>query len=183
MILTAATAVGFGLMRLCLPRRWGGLSPHSLREWTSATAGVGTLAWTLAFVPLRLMRPRRPLDRLMCQPGMAACSAAAVVIIVSIAARFLTWVNARIVSPQRPRLFGNFLNNFGYVYALPIGPAVAATWFALILSGRWRPERGWIDRLGFAIGVFWIVFVFFQWDFGRWTGSLVYLLTRWQGRN
>jgi hypothetical protein len=36
------------------------------------------------------------------------------------------------------------------------GFVVAGAWIALALAGRWRPERSWIDRLGRAIGVFWI---------------------------
>jgi hypothetical protein len=36
------------------------------------------------------------------------------------------------------------------------GPAVAAVWLFLALSGRWRPERSWIDRLGRLLGATWI---------------------------
>jgi hypothetical protein len=36
-------------------------------------------------------------------------------------------------------------------------PAVAGAWLALALSGRWRPERDWLDRAGRALGVCWIV--------------------------
>jgi hypothetical protein len=36
-------------------------------------------------------------------------------------------------------------------------PAVAGAWLALALSGRWRPERDWLDRAGRVLGVCWIV--------------------------
>jgi hypothetical protein len=34
--------------------------------------------------------------------------------------------------------------------------AIAAAWLILALSGRWRPERTWVDRLGCLIGLAWI---------------------------
>ena len=37
-----------------------------------------------------------------------------------------------------------------------IGFAVAGAWFALLLSGRRRPEPTWLDRLGRAIGWLWL---------------------------
>jgi hypothetical protein len=36
--------------------------------------------------------------------------------------------------------------------------AVAATWLALAIVGRWKPEKAWDDRIGRFIGVLWIVF-------------------------
>jgi hypothetical protein len=41
-------------------------------------------------------------------------------------------------------------------FAAPCGYAVAAVWLMLALSGLWRPERSWIDRLGRFLGVVWI---------------------------
>lgn len=41
-------------------------------------------------------------------------------------------------------------------FATPCGYAVAAVWLVLAISGRWRPEESWIDRLGRALGVTWI---------------------------
>ena len=37
------------------------------------------------------------------------------------------------------------------------GTSVAASWIFLLASGAWRPERGWIDRAGRALGWFWII--------------------------
>lgn len=174
MILTAATGVGFALMRLCWPRS-GNMSPHAVREWGNATLGVGLIAWTLAFLPIRLIRPRRRLDRLMCQPGLVACCAALFVIVAGVGGRLLAEIGTQILG--RHRSLSEFLHSFWYVYDLPVGPAVAAAWLALVLSGRWRPERGWIDRLGRGLGALWIAFIFLQWEFGRWTSSAVQLLT------
>jgi hypothetical protein len=37
-----------------------------------------------------------------------------------------------------------------------IGAAIASSWMLLLVSGRWCPERGWIDRAGRWLGWFWI---------------------------
>ena len=42
-------------------------------------------------------------------------------------------------------------------FASPCGYAVAAVWLVLVVSGRWRPEKSWIDRLGRALGVIWVM--------------------------
>jgi hypothetical protein len=36
-------------------------------------------------------------------------------------------------------------------------------WSILVLSGRWHPEPGWIDRVGRALGMFWILIGFLWW--------------------
>ena len=41
-------------------------------------------------------------------------------------------------------------------FGTPAGYAVAATWVVLAASGRWRPEKSWVDRLGRALGLAWI---------------------------
>ena len=41
-------------------------------------------------------------------------------------------------------------------FSAPCGWTVAAIWLVLVLSGRWRTERSWIDRLGRLLGVVWI---------------------------
>jgi hypothetical protein len=41
-------------------------------------------------------------------------------------------------------------------FSAPCGWTVAAIWLLLALSGLWRPERSWIDRLGRLLGVVWI---------------------------
>jgi hypothetical protein len=38
----------------------------------------------------------------------------------------------------------------------PVGIAVTAAWVNLAVCDRWKPEAGWIDRLGRAVGVCWI---------------------------
>lgn len=178
MILTAATAVAFYLMRLCWPRTMG-FSPHAVREWAGATIGVSLLPWTLTFLAIRLLPPRPRVERLMCQPGMAACAAAAIVIFYGLTCRIVVDIGYRVQFPERRHGIAEFLRNFWYIYGLPVGPAVAVVWLGLLLGGRWRPERGWIDRLGRTLGILWITFVLFQWQFGRWISALCMFLMSW----
>jgi hypothetical protein len=37
-----------------------------------------------------------------------------------------------------------------------VGFAVGGAWLAMALSGRRRPESGWIDGLGRLVGVAWL---------------------------
>ena len=57
-------------------------------------------------------------------------------------------------------------------------PAVAAAWLGLALSRRWRPEPGWIDRVGRLIGVLWLLTLYFDWEYVRWVTILINRLTR-----
>jgi hypothetical protein len=87
-VLIAATAIGLGLLRFmaangCLFRTESIVPEYTYR----AQCGYELLfpflwAWTLAFLMLRLRRPRPRLQRLARQPGMAACSAAALALAV-----------------------------------------------------------------------------------------------------
>jgi hypothetical protein len=178
MILTAALAAGLSLMRLCWPSTTR-FSAHAVREWASGTAGAAMIPCTLAFVLIRLLTPRPRIDRLMCQPGMAACCAASVAITVALFSDLLGATSYQLSHPEHGRGITWFLHDFGYIYNIPVGPAVIAIWLALWISRRWRPERGWIDRLGRSIGVFWVAFMLTQWQFGRLTSSLANVLAGW----
>jgi hypothetical protein len=48
-----------------------------------------------------------------------------------------------------------------------IGVSIAASWFLLLITGRWRSERSWIDRAGRALGWYWIAILPLSdwWDF------------------
>ncbi len=131
------------------------------------------LALTLGFLPLRLRRPRPPLRRLMCQPGMAACCAVAVVTLVDATSWAIYWAK---LDPQNADAM---LARYWRGHSHHPGIAVAATWLGLLLSRRWRPEPGWVDRSGRLIGVLWLLTLLCDWRFGRWTFNLTYRL--WTG--
>lgn len=173
MIFLAAFALGFGLMRMCWPRD-APFSPHGVRAWGNATAGAVMIPLTFATLILGLRGPRPARVRLYSRPGMAACCAGSVAIVVGVCPVIFSWLHVHFTAPDQEWGVLEFARSFWFIYELPIGPAVAATWLALILSGRWRPRRGWLDRLGRFIGWFWIAFaLLLQWQFGRWFSSLV----------
>jgi hypothetical protein len=160
---------------------WLGGDPlyESTRELILTCFHVGaTLAatWGVALVILRrVRRPGSPFWRAR-RPGALACLASTVVLALILAIQS--------VRPSSNDLFEPLVGLRGEVRAVttfhhhdassdwsdPLDPflntalqmpratgfVVAGAWIALALAGRWRPERSWIDRLGRAIGVFWI---------------------------
>ena len=144
MILVAAMAAGFALARLCWPQSTH-FSGHALREWASATLGATSLPCTVAFLVIRLTPPRPRRQRLMCQPGIAACCAGTVAIVAGLCRPVLSLLHSQYFATDQVARPFRFYHNFFYIYGLPIGPAVVATWIALALSGRWRPEAR-VDR-------------------------------------
>lgn len=167
MILVAATAVGLALARtivgdaIMMPR-----SPM----WVARPITYLLLAWTLAFLPLRLRNPRPPLRRLMRQPGMVACAAVAVVVLIDATSWGTYWAKAG------PRTAGLMLERFWRGHSQHPGPAVAVAWLGLALGRRARPEPGWIDRIGRFIGVLWLLTLACDWRFGRWISDFLYRL-------
>jgi len=76
MLLIGTTAAGLALARAMLD--------HTTRmrrdpTWIIETINYLLLVWTAGFLVLRLWEPRPVPRRLICQPGMAACTAALLV--------------------------------------------------------------------------------------------------------
>jgi hypothetical protein len=170
---------------------WGDLlaTRATAYDWTRSAASsaihVGAAlacSWGVALLAIRRNRiPRLPLWRAR-RPGAVACLAA-----TSVLALLLI---AQSIRPYRDALHIS-IGRYGEFRAITTGPygggrrvgdldpllntllqvprvagfVVAGAWIALGIAGRWRPEAGWIDRLGRAVGVFWIVgalyFLFF----------------------
>jgi hypothetical protein len=38
-----------------------------------------------------------------------------------------------------------------------VGLSVVVSWMTLLVGRQWRAERSWIDRLGRAIGIWWVI--------------------------
>jgi hypothetical protein len=173
MILVAATAVG-----LALAREWARMitmmgilaSPEEglLPELAPLTRQV-VLGWpvvtmaTLAVVALRLRRPRPPRRRLFAPPGVVACVVAACVIALDLAHHALIMIEDYFQYPQPANdavRWGELeRRSFQTVASTSVGFAVAASWLAMALARRWRPERTWIDRAGIVVGWLWIALV------------------------
>jgi hypothetical protein len=119
-------------------------------------------AWTLGILAGSLWR--RPAARQFARrPGAMACAAVILAMIVAGPATFAHW---------HPNLVPEFplttrLQVYSW-YALRFqrgecGLAVAAAWTAMALAGRWRAQPDAIDRLGRALGFFWLAMIPVTW--------------------
>jgi hypothetical protein len=145
LIVTAATAATLALLR-DLPEEWpsyvfiGGTlrlyreAPLAVRMAMKATYVL--IPWTVAIFLMRLRHPRPPLRRLVLQPGMAAWGA--VTLWLGFKALLLVLM---LGVPQKWPLVRAYLGD-GVAIASWAAPAVAGAWLLLVLSGRWRPDRG-----------------------------------------
>ncbi|MGO9465027.1 MAG: hypothetical protein ACLQIB_12220 [Isosphaeraceae bacterium] len=89
-ILMAATAAGLALLGMYLAQGWffGGAFFYGRFE-SYVLSGIEAvfpflILWTFALVILRLRQPRPRIRRLARQPGMAACSAASLILVVQL---------------------------------------------------------------------------------------------------
>ena len=161
MILVAAMAVTLGLVRSVVTASgrvpaWG---------YCLAVAVAGALAGTPALLALRLRAPRPSLPELTRQPGFAASLAGTAVLglgAIAIGILAVLRLARRVVivpgSPPPFRQSGSDWWQGVVVHFVPnVGPAIIAAWLLLALSGRRCPGRGWLDPLGRALGVVWII--------------------------
>jgi hypothetical protein len=160
----ASTGVSFGLFR-AIDSQSGRLYSGPLKGVLLGTAPM--LTWTPAPLAIRLRRPRPVLRRLTRQPGVAALAAATTVLAVGaldtaiVAIVRLIRVTAPpqpgprepVPSPPDPTWWIGPIGHFVPIVAF----AVLSAWVLLALSGRRRPDPGWIDRLGRLLGAAWLV--------------------------
>lgn len=117
----------------------------------SALVFPSVLTFTFATLALRFRHPRPCLARIFRQPGAVGCSAA----ILSFLLALLTLAPSTLHSLGSP-IYGAWMVNAWLHTSRMTGVAVASAWLALALSGRWRSERTWVDRLGQAVSASWI---------------------------
>ncbi len=154
MILVAATAVGFGILRDWIAP--GGVwvpIPLTIRllDSTYIVLGAMNLYWTIAVVGIRLRRPRPSLRRLGRQPGFVAGVAVLLMTLIYNLLRLYMVLGPRRVLWER--LYAFVLNLSS---AQSVAPAGAVAWMVLMVNGRWGPDSGWIDRLGRCVGFLWL---------------------------
>jgi hypothetical protein len=98
-------------------------------------------SFTFVLLALRLLSPRPPAAELARQPGLWACAGAVLGAALMIA--------------------------LGCYQPVILPGSVALAWLGLALSGRWRSEMSWIDRLGWAVGACWVALLplcaYFAW--------------------
>jgi hypothetical protein len=163
MILVAATAVGYAAFQSLSHLIGIGDILEALREMV-ASGAIGELialltlialpvmvSWTLVLIPLRLIGTRPRWRRLARQPGLVACLA------VATALGFLAMIaGVALLEIGRDNLAG-FEDVAIFLPPPFLGLAVLASWVTLVAGRRWRPEPSWVDRLGRALGLLWIL--------------------------
>jgi len=168
-VLIAATGSAFALFRTMQIVYWGGrgrlLFALILQHGAETTIPFLTM-FSLALAGLRLRQPRPPLRNLARQPGMIACCAAMLTLVIEVLGIILGElilpphaVIARTIPPYlKLSLPGGILHDVRGTVVLQAnaGGAVAAAWLILALAGVWRSESSWIDRFGRALGMSWL---------------------------
>ena len=161
MVLVAVTAVSIVAARsmlslMKLPPGWWGVS-----ALLGSSAAV--LTATLALIPLRLRHPRPYGERLWRQPGWLACAAVVLALAISLAQQLLEVAFILIrLGPSRLDLASLFKS---LLLGLPTKAvfSVAAAWATLSLVGGWESEKGWVDRLGRLLGLYWLSYPILAW--------------------
>jgi hypothetical protein len=174
MILVAAMAAGLALARAG-PMEWMAWTGSGwfgkARRLLHGSATLFAAMMSLGLIIVRLRRPRPRLVRVMRQPGMVASCAAA----VALAVTALGWTSYDVIHTGGWSARDS-IARYCRIHGAKFGPAVGAAWLGLWFAGRWRPERGWIDRAGRALGVFWLVSLLFAWPAEMWTVAAIRFL-------
>jgi hypothetical protein len=110
---------------------------------------------TPAILIIRLRQPHPSLRRLGRQPGLIAC------VVVTVA---LALDSVRVASIWSRGSGILWVPTVLVDYAQHVGFALMGGWIALLLSGRWRSEPGWVDRLGRLLGINWIAVAVLSWS-------------------
>jgi hypothetical protein len=163
MILVAATAAGYAVVQWSSPLIVGEPILDVLREMSSL-GEIGTTvallsliampviaSWSLALIPLRLIGPRPRWRRLARQPGLVAALAVA----TTVGFLAMVWTVAAFVVGLG--ILSGFVELVIPMLPISLGLAVLVSWLTLIAGRRWRPEPSWVDRLGRALGISWIL--------------------------
>lgn len=136
---------------------WVTRAPHVLLGATPCLA-----VWTITLFALQVFAARTRRRRLLARPGTAACGAASLALFWT-ASEALVRSAAYAIEIRSWSGFsngGSALSGFGSYVNLtsaPCGLAVATAWAVLLSTGRCRPVRGWLDRVGLALGLAWLV--------------------------
>ena len=171
MILVAALALGCGALQAIF--RAVGESPYRWCQdlvwldwfdlWESSQGILGlTLVTTpllamltLALIPIRFLGPRPRFRRVRRQPGFLASLAVALAFMLAGLPGVIMWLASGRSCIDVSDWFASGM--MGWTATEYGGLAVLAAWLTLFLGRRWRAEASWVDRLGRAMGLFWIV--------------------------
>lgn len=158
MILVVAAAMGLFLARTQIISRPELAGP---REILWAGLQCMLFAFAVGTMALRLRRPRPSLRRVGRQPGFVACAAvlcSAMLDFVNMAAGWMS-----VSGGAGWRVLGSIFHpTIRSISVTIVARGVILAWAVLGLSAGWRPEPGWIDRLGRGIGMAWLALYFYH---------------------
>jgi hypothetical protein len=162
MVLIAAIGVGLALVMSFLS------DTHSLlaidggeewRQWEGIFALLlALMASTLGLALTWIGRLRRPFRLFSQSPGAIACLLASVVIVAVAYHLAVNYTMARLPADWRTIIW-----RMGYWSVLlghpptAIGLLILCVWNLLVISGSWKAEPTWLDRVCRMLGVCWIV--------------------------
>lgn len=112
--------------------------------------------WTIALLPIQLSARRESLRRLASRPGAAAAFSAGNTCILVIAFFFINFIFLGPYKHNSHTTSVSFELEF-LMSPIIIGSSVLASWMMQLIGKRWRANSGWVDRLGRALGVFWLI--------------------------
>ena len=130
------------------------------REINRHSAAVGLAGVSFALLPFVLARPgdRRRLRR--GAPGLLVHLVVVVAVgwlMVEMLVRRLVqvgiWKQTTTFDPLASALISIIIP-----LGMPTSLAVAIAWTGLAVLGRWKPDRGWDDRLGRLVGCLWLIY-------------------------
>ncbi|WZP01103.1 hypothetical protein EP7_005547 (plasmid) [Isosphaeraceae bacterium EP7] len=168
MILVAATAVGLSLYRIDPSYRvyvfefphfdgnsWSRGNVWNMVGWVCVTPLPMLVAWTPAVAAFGLLGPRDGVRASFRRPGLAACMAATLAIVMAIIPYFAMFTTVGIAAARDRGLISTEYLIYAIWKVVPLSIVVALAMLAL--SGYWRRGGNWVDRLRFAIALMWVV--------------------------
>jgi hypothetical protein len=198
LLVVAALAAGFAMVRQWTNPKWCAdplylfsfprPAPSTTRRVYHAIAVGGTwsIPFAIAFTPVilvaRFFHPRPRFERISHQPGIVACAAALVIMVLrplpdalGYVLQYLTLTSSPIHLPSPPFIRWNgprppslaeiahnvVLEAFPFYTAPLVGIAVLVAWLVLLANRRFRPKRDWIDRAGRLLGFYWMALAIF----------------------
>jgi hypothetical protein len=168
--MVAATGSGFALFKVMQVRYlgYGGRSLFAMIILGVVETMIPFLTmWSLAVAGLSLRQPRPQFRKLARQPGVIACYAAMLPLVIEVMAIIVgeiilppSAVIARTMPPYLIRsLPGRIMHNVRGTIVLQAnaGATVAVAWLILALAGMWKSEKSWLDRFGRVLGILWMM--------------------------
>lgn len=165
MILVFALAGGLSLARpffLTAASHWSNPSFGLIHNVTSTAmltiAAAEPVADLLAvsLIVVRLIPPRPDLRILVCQPGLMACCNVVLGMLLGAYGSYAMQLHS--LNYVVPWTVPEDLK-FVAVPAMMRGATVAAGWFTMALTGALRMERGWVELIGIAIGLYFVALI------------------------